>query len=115
MIAPPLVPDLNLAGPVADNDYITNINEQTVFNHTRDLVQRDGQVLWVADTFEVQIKNEITLIGHIGRITLHPLCHVTAQHIGTDQNILDQGAGGVHTEGQHLYRQRKGTERRNLF
>ena len=57
---------------VADDQLVANVDEQAVLHHTGNLVEHQRKLARVADALQVQVDDVIALIGHIGRVPVHP-------------------------------------------
>ena len=92
---------------MADDHNVTDIYEQPVFNHTRNLVQHQCQLTRVADPLQMQVQNVVALIRHQRPVAIHPQGHIARQHIHRHQHFLDQSFRGLPAKRNDLNRQWK--------
>mmetsp|Transcript_7788 Transcript_7788/g.13425 ORF Transcript_7788/g.13425 Transcript_7788/m.13425 type:complete len:252 (-) Transcript_7788:8-763(-) len=101
------VAHLDRAIGIPDHQHVTDIKEQPVLHHAGDLVQHQAQLRRLRDAAQVQVENEIALVGAERLRAREPQRGRTPQNVEVRQHFLDQRLCGLPAEGDDLHRQRE--------
>ena len=100
---------------MTDHHDVADVDEKPVLDHARNLVQDQRQLARIADAPEVEVKDVVAFVGLQGLAPVQAQGRLAVQHVKTVQRFLDQRLGRLPAEGDHLDRQGKGPQLRDLL
>src|SRR6056297_3796786 len=96
---------------VSQNDDVADVDEEPVLDDARDLVDHQRELAGVADASEMQVEDEIALVGPERLIPVHAPRHLVGEHVERGQRLLYEHLRRGPAERYDLDRQRERSER----